>query len=569
LKINGTAVTGGIAIGKVQMVAADHDLELGRYSYEGIAAEIQKYAEASKEAEKSLDLYISQESLSDNEKQIMNSHKMLLNDFVFSDTIKRYINNGIPAPEAITKAVAEIEQLFMSVEDAYLKERAADVKDVGNRLIRILTRSRNFEVESEAVILIAEDIESSLMAALPKKKVKGILLGNGSQTSHAVIIAKSKGFIISVGVDLSRLDVKNGDTLILDTRNELAFVNPPKDILKQYKSMEARQHAETAQAIEKAPLPAKTLSGKEIIVAANISQPSDMEDAQRYGCQGVGLFRTEFMYMGRKQLPTEEEQFDAYRDVVQKAGGEMCVIRTADIGGDKPLEALRTEKEANPFLGWRGIRIGLRNKAFFMKQIKAILRAGAFGHVAMMIPMVVSRKEITQTKQIVAEAMAELDKEHKPYEKHLPIGIMVETPAAVLMAPALAKHVDFFSIGTNDLTQYVLAVDRQNHKVADLYDYFHPAVIRAVHQTIKAAHQCGKWAGICGEMASDDLGVSLLVALDVDELSMAPSMAPKIKELIRRTKQNDCDLGRILEMTDAEEIRDYLKELRSHMGNEK
>lgn len=568
--VHGIAVVKGVAVGKAQTIINNYAAELESYVQEDNARELKKYTKALEKAKDTLDELLNKmnDESSANEKAILTAHQMILEDYAFMEAITRFISEGYSAPSSIQNAVKEMEEMFSSVEDPYLRERVADAKDVGNRLLRTLFHIGDIEIEDDAVIIYAQDIEPSVMAGLPETKVKGVLLGNGSKTSHSVIIAKSKGFVTLVGVDFAQVDFQSGDMLIVDGDSQQVIVNPVEDMITEYKATESEQQKNMEYYLERSGLSAVTPEGKEILVAANISQPHDIDNGKKYGCRGVGLYRTEFLYMQSKQLPTEEEQYEAYKYVVENAEGQLCVIRTLDIGGDKPAEALMLEQEANPFLGWRAIRICLQNRELFRCQIKAILRAGVHGKAAMMIPMVISLKEVIETKKIIAEAKSELDKENKPFVNELPIGIMIETPAAAIMAPVLAQHVDFFSIGTNDLVQYTLAVDRGNQKVNYLYDYFNPAVIRSIYQIITAAHSNNIWVGICGEMASDELSIPLLLALGVDELSMSATLAPKIKEVIRHTGNTACDMDRVLAMTDEAEVRDFLSEInRTIMGD--
>lgn len=558
----GNVVVEGIAIGKIQFINADYEERIKSYTAGTAEEEKEKYAKAHVKAKADLDSLLShREELSESETEILEAHQLLMDDITLEDAILSYIEEGNPAPSAVLKAVADFKAMFEEIDDEYLRERQKDIIDVGNRFLRKLLDMKEFSVEGENVVLCAKDIEPSIMAGLSEKQVKAILLESGSRTSHTVIIAKAKGFVTMVGVALSQDEIGDGDDIIVDAVKGSIFLKPEKKMLEEYETLLEKQEKEKEYLMGRAQLPAKTQDGKEILVASNISEPEDMEKATAYGCQGVGLYRTEFFFMESSQLPDEEKQFEAYKSVVEQAKGSLCVIRTLDIGGDKHCDCLQLEQEDNPFLGFRAIRICLQNKEMFKTQIRAILRAGDSGKVAIMIPMVTMLSEILETKELIEEAKAELRAEKLPFAEDVQVGIMVETPASAMMAPLFAKHVDFFSIGTNDLVQYTLAVDRGNQKVSYLYDYFNPAVIHSIYRIITSAHQAGIWVGMCGEMAGDKTALPFLLALGIDELSMSASQAPKVKEQIRCMESEACDLDRILSLKSTEEVRSYLESL--------
>lgn len=558
----GNVVVEGIAIGKIQFINADYEERIKSYSAGGIEEEKEKYQKAHALAKDDLaELLNHQEELSQSEAEILQAHQMFLDDITLEDAILSYLEGGETAPSAVLKAVADFKAMFEEIDDEYLRERQKDIIDVGNRLLRKLLNMKEFSVEGENVVLCAKDIEPSIMAGLSEKQVKAILLGSGSKTSHTVIIAKAKGFVTMVGVDLSQDDVHDGDVIIVDAVRGTILLNPEKKELEEYETLAKKQEEERQYLMSRAKLPARTRDGKEILVAANISKPEDMEKAVTYGCQGVGLYRTEFLFMESPQLPSEERQLEAYKSVAEQAGGNLCIIRTLDIGGDKHCDCLKLEQEDNPFLGFRAIRICLEDKELFKTQIRAILQAGLYGKVGIMIPMVTTLSEIIETKKLIEEVKHELKTENIPFSSEVPVGIMIETPASSIMAPVFAQYVDFFSIGTNDLVQYTLAVDRGNQAVSYLYDYFNPAVIHSIHRIITSAHQAGIWVGMCGEMAGDKLALPFLLALEVDELSMSASQAPMIKEQIRNMDCGRCDLDKILKLQDTKEVRSYLESL--------
>lgn len=558
----GNVVVEGIAIGKIQFISADYEERIKAYVPGSAQEEKTRYEQAHTQAKADLDALVEKrEELTESEAEILEAHQMLIDDITLEDTVLGYLEGGESAPSAVLKAVADFKAMFEEIDDEYLKERQKDIIDVGNRLLRKLLGMKEFAVEGDSVVLCAKDIEPSIMAGLSEKQVKAILLESGSKTSHTVIIAKAKGFVTMVGVEFGEDETTDGDDIIVDAVKGDIIIKPSKEELDQYSALAKKQEEQKKYLMERAQLPARTKEGREFLVAANISKPEDMEKASAYGCQGVGLYRTEFLFMDAPQLPSEEQQFLAYKSVAEQAKGHLCVIRTLDIGGDKHCEALGLEEEENPFLGFRAVRICLQRPEMFKTQIRAILRAGVYGKVGIMVPMVSMLSEILDTKKLIEEAKQELEAEKTEYAKDVQVGIMVETPAAALMAPLFAKYVDFFSIGTNDLVQYTLAVDRGNQSVSYLYDYFNPAVIHSIHRIITSAHEAGIWAGMCGEMAGDKLAMPFLTALGIDELSMSASQAPMVKEQIRNMECSACSLEKILSLESTEEVRTYLESL--------
>lgn len=561
MEIKGSVVVEGIAAGFIRFFNQDYEKRLQGYVKESPEREKEKFEKAQKGAASDLNnLLKDREKLSESEGEILEAHQLLAEDMSLKETIVNYIEQGEAAPEGVLKAVSDFKAMFDDIDDEYLRERQKDIIDVGNRFLRKLLGMKEFSLEGDNIVLWAKDIEPSLMASLSEKQVKAVLLESGSKTSHAVIIAKAKGFVTMVGVSLSPEEISEGENVIVDANQGVVHFNPSEKEMEHCLTLVKEQEEQKKFLEERAKLPARTKDGKRVTVAANISGAGDMEKAIALGCEGVGLFRTEFLFMDRDKLPTEEEQFLAYKEAVEQAAGNLCIIRTLDIGGDKPCKALGLSPEENPFLGFRAIRICLNQKEMFKTQLRAILRAGVYGKVGIMIPMVSSLWEILETKKLVEEVKGEMDAENISYGKEVPLGIMAETPAASIMAPVFAKHVDFFSIGTNDLVQYTLAVDRGNQSVSYLYDYFNPAVLHSIHRIVTSAHEAGIWAGMCGEMAGDKLALPFLLALGIDELSMSPSQAPGVKEQIRNMDSGVC-LDEILSKKDAGEVREYLKGL--------
>lgn len=560
--VRGNVVVEGVAVGAIQFLNMDYEKHLQSYIAGGPEAETAKYEGALARAKKDLETMLEAgENLSESEREIMGAHQMLLEDMAFVEAITQYIQQELTAPAAVLQAVSDFKAMFDAIGDPYIKERQNDVADVGNRLIRKILGLDEFSVEGDQVVLCARDLEPSIMAGLPEGKVKAVLLENGSRTSHTVIIARAKGFVTMVGVELTPQMAAQGETVLVDAVRGEVTLQPSPEQIREFQEKVQKQEQERAVLMERAGFPACTRDGKEVLVAANISSPEEMEKISEYGCQGVGLYRTEFFFMESQELPSEEKQFESYKSVAEQAKGALCVIRTLDIGGDKHCGCLDLPEEENPFLGFRAIRICLQNKDMFKAQLRAILRAGAYGKVGIMLPMVTMLSEITEARKLLEEAKEELRAAQTPFDENVPLGIMVETPASVVMAPVFARHVDFFSIGTNDLVQYTLAVDRGNQTVNYIYDYFNPAVIHSIYQVVKAAHEAGIWVGMCGEMAGDRLAMPFLTAAGMDELSMSASQAPAVKEQIRNLDSDRCNLEELLSCSDTEEVRAYLEKI--------
>ena len=465
---------------------------------------------------------------------IFEAHLSFLEDPELIDGIEAEIqNNSSNAIKAVSDVAATYIQLFETMEDDYMRERAADIKDVSKRIIANLAGvSTRFEVQEANTIVVAHDLTPSDTSQLDTNKVIAFLTDIGGRTSHTAIMARTLEIPAVVGLGDITKHVKTGDILIVDGEKGEVIINPQKqEIDAYYKAQELfikkQEELKTLVGVE-----AVTQSGKHIEVAGNIGKPEDVEHVIASGGDGIGLFRTEFLYMDRKTEPTEEEQFESYKYVLERMRDKRVVIRTLDIGGDKVLPYLPMPQEMNPFLGYRAIRLCLDKKELFRKQIRALLRASVYGKLCVMFPMISGLEEFRAAKSIVDVCKQELDVEGISYSDQIQWGIMIEIPAAALCADELAKHVDFFSIGTNDLIQYTLAADRMNEKVSYLYDPMHPAVLRLIKMTIDGAHQEGKWVGMCGEMAGDEQAIPTLIAYGLDEFSMSASSILTAKKII-------------------------------------
>jgi len=438
-------------------------------------------------------------------------------------------------------AIFEGHLMILEIDDEYLKERAGDIRDIGNRLIKNILGMHIVDLGdiTEESILVAYDLTPSETAQLNLEKVLGFITDIGGRTSHTSIMARSLELPAIVGTNDVTARVNTGDYLILDAVNNCVYVNPTQAEIDELKTLEVKLAEEKAELAKLKDLPAVTLDGHKVDVVANIGTIRDCEGAHRNGAEGVGLYRTEFLFMDRDQLPSEEEQFIAYKEVVEAMEGHLVVLRTMDIGGDKELPYLNLPKEMNPFLGWRAVRIALDRREILHAQLRAVLRASAFGKLAVMFPMIISVEEIRELKSVLETLKAELRAEGKAFDENIQVGVMVETPSAAVNAKFLAKEVDFFSIGTNDLTQYTLAVDRGNELISHLYNPMSPSVLGLIKQVIDASHAEGKWTGMCGELAGDERATLLLLGMGLDEFSMSAISVPRIKKLIRHVNYQE------------------------------
>ncbi|ABZ83724.1 phosphoenolpyruvate-protein phosphotransferase [Heliomicrobium modesticaldum Ice1] len=565
----GRGVVSGVALGRIKRPAQDLTAYLDRYRPGSVEEETSRLEQALAGAKEQLQALLSGPAVDDTLSAIMEAHVMMLDDPGLVASIMEKIREGDSAPRSVLAACEAYAAQFAALDDPYLRERSADIRDIGRRVAGLLLgvdgegeKARG--MADSGVVLCASDMEPSAVAAYPPGQLQALLLGQGSTTSHAVIIAKAQGIVTVVGLGEAVDQIPDGAEVIVDGASGEVRLSPDEKERNAVLVRIAAQAERRRKDLAEATLPAVTRDGVKVQLAANIGSPGEWEKARALGAEGVGLFRSEFLFMERDALPSEEEQFAAYRQAAEGCGGHLCVIRTLDIGGDKPLAHLAIGHEDNPFLGWRAIRISLERTDLFRTQLKAILRAGCYGKVALMLPMVISVGEIRQARAILTEAAEELAREGREFAANVPVGIMVETPAAAATASLLAPACDFFSIGTNDLVQYTLAVDRGNPKVAPLYNHFHPAVLRLIDATIQAARQQGIWVGMCGEMAGDPLAAPLLVGMGIDELSMSAPSIPQVKAVIRSLSVSEAQKVRkaVLAMEDAAAIRAYLEKWR-------
>ena len=563
--LRGKGVIAGIAIGTIMMAGQNIDGHLKGYTPGNKDIENQKIKDAIKAVVAVLQENIKTLQAKGMAEQaaILEAHRMLAQDPMMEETMHTKIETLANAPLAVLDTAKEQAAIFEQMDDPYFRERATDIRDVGKRIAKYILGVKEPEIGDDPVILCGHEIEPSVIANIPTDKIAGVILGQGSTTCHAVIIAKARAIPTVVGIGERLAEIPDGALVIIDGERGDIFVRPDEVTLADYREKIKQQEERKAYYAELAPLPAVTTDGVRVELCANIGNHMDVDAALTYGAEGVGLFRSEFVFMGRQDIPTEDDQFKAYKEAVEKCGGKICVIRTMDIGGDKPLPYLNIPPEDNPFLGYRALRISLQRRDLFLPQLKAILRAGVYGKAAIMAPMVINVAEFKKVLEFVDEAKLELSHEGKAFSENVQVGIMVETPAAAIMTPELAKYVDFFSIGTNDLVQYTLAVDRGNSSIAYLYNHFNPAVLRLIERTARAAKDNGIWCGMCGEMASDPYAAVLLMAMGLTELSMSAPSIPRVKEKLRAVSAVQAKeiLADVMKMEDGDEIKAYLQKV--------
>ena len=564
-QIRGKGVISGIAVGKVMLAGQNLDGYLAAYKPGSVAEEQGKAEAALAAVTENLLATIDRLRKDEQTEQaaILEAHRMMVQDPMMAGNIKTKIEACGSAPKGILDAANEQAQIFEQMEDEYFAARAIDLRDVGKRVAKYVLGVKEPEIGTGQVVLCGEEIEPSVVAGMPTDQIAGVILGSGSATSHVVIIAKARAIPTVLGIGDKINLIQDGDEIILDGSRGDIIIRPTEEERLLYQDKIEAQKKLAAHYAALKDLPAVTKDGVRIELTANIGTHMDVDNALTYGAEGVGLFRSEFVFMGSTTIPTEEEQFKAYRAAVEKCGGHICVIRTMDIGGDKPLPYLNIDPEENPFLGYRALRISLDRHDLFLPQIKAILRAGLYGKAAMMVPMVISVSEIQRVQKLVEQAKVELTHEGKEYSDNVQVGIMVETPAAAVVSPLLSQYVDFFSIGTNDLIQYTLAVDRGNAQIAHLYNPFNPAVLRLIQRTIQSARERGIWAGMCGEMASDPYAAVILLGMGITELSMSAPSIPRVKEMIRSVTSTQAKelLADVMKMEHGVDIRAYLHKM--------
>jgi len=573
MRIQGISGSRGVAVGNVYRYIQE-EIVIPDYTVadDKVEEEIGKFAAAMAATLKQLDT-IRQKALDEmgpEEAAIFEAHMQIAQDPSLSDGIKSLVESSHTNVVAATAQTIEtFANIFLGMEDAYMRERGADIKDIGDRLMRNMLgmNPRGLSHISGEVILVAQDLAPSDTASLDKNVVKGIVTAAGGPTSHAAIMARTLEIPAVMGVGDIESFVDGDKAVVLGT-DGIVEMNPSDADWDEYTNQAAAFQEELKRLRESANLEATTTDGHHVELFGNIGKAKDAKNALTMGAQGIGLYRTEFLYMENDELPAEDVQFEEYKKVAQDMKGTPVIIRTMDIGGDKELKCLDLPSEMNPFLGYRAIRISLNRPDIFKVQLRALLRASAFGDIHIMYPMIASVEEVKQANAMLDECKAELTAEGKEFNKDIKVGIMIEVPAAAVISPILAKYVDFFSIGTNDLCQYTLAVDRMNEAIGSLYQPLHPGVIRLIKHVIDASHEQGKFTGMCGELASDPVATMILLGLGLDEFSMTASSIPLIKNILRSVSKAECEevANKALTMDTAEEITGYAKSVLIEKG---
>ncbi|OBZ16753.1 MULTISPECIES: phosphoenolpyruvate--protein phosphotransferase [Bacillales] len=544
--IQGIGASAGIAIGR-SFVLPNWEWELPEQKIDvaDFAREFERVYEGIRTSKSEIEQIKDElrDVVGSEETHIFDAHIAILDDPVFMNEIQGIIQRQYKAAEvAVKEAIDHFVTMFDLLDDEYMKERALDIKDVGNRLLKHLLGAPEITLPSDTqpFILIAKELSPSQLAHINPQHVLGIVTLAGSTTSHSAIMARALGVPLVVGVETKLAEpIQTGQTIIIDGSDGTVFIDPVQQVIDSYSELHSHQSEAKKKLHGIAGHRPVTPDGKRLELAANISSFKELEIALQSGAHGVGLFRTEFLYMDRNRFPKEEEQFEVYRSVAERLGGEPLVIRTLDVGGDKQLDYFELPEEDNPFLGYRAIRISLDRQDLFKTQLRAILRASHYGQVKLMYPLISSVDEVRAANAVLNEAKRELEEAGQPYDKGMKIGIMIEVPAAVMIADLLAEEVDFFSIGTNDLVQFTLAVDRMNEEISHLYEPYHPALIRMLRMTVEAAKRSGITVGVCGELAGDLRALPIWLSLDVDELSMSSHSILQVKERLLCTSQEE------------------------------
>lgn len=557
--IRAAGAVAGVARGYLHFLRRELQKELDSYHQQDPTLELQRFYYARGVAAARTDRLIEKlrQGHQDGQAAILETRSLILSDSYFGSLVREKIQvSGLSAPAAVLQSSEEMSGPILELEDAYLRERALDIQNSGIQIAEILLGIQETELKTPA-ILFGEEIDPSLMIGL-SQETAGLIIGSASKTSHAVILAKSRGIPTLVGITDLRGQIPDNTPVILDGGEGLLIVDPDEQTIQRYQLKMEEQQQKERDYRRLAAVPARTKDGFEVTLAANIGYPEELEQAEQSGYEGVGLFRTEFLFLGKSGFPTEEEQFSAYRQVIEQCNNRRCIIRTMDIGGDKPLPSLKIPPERNPFLGWRAIRISLKRTDLFQTQIRAILRAGVYGKAAIMLPMISGIEELREAKRLISQTIQSLKQENIPCAEDIDVGIMIETPAAAIMADAFSEECDFFSIGTNDLTQYTLAVDRGNPLISQLYSYYHPAVLRLIHDVIEQAHSRGNRVGMCGEMAGDPAAARLLCSWGIDELSMSLPQIPLVKQAVLACETDQRWADAVLSLSGAEQVEAYL-----------
>ena len=545
-KYIGKSVYKGTAIGPINVLKKSDGI-VKRQHVEDVAAELQRLEDAKKQAQAQLGALYEKalQEVGEVNAQIFEVHQMMLEDEDYQDAIHSMIETEeLNAEYAVAVTGDNFAEIFANMDDEYMQARSADVKDISNRLIRNLSGEEELDwAHMEPSIIVADDLTPSETVQMDKRKILAFVTVHGSTNSHTAILARMMNIPALIGVPVELDSLHSGTMGIVDGKDAVFCVDPDEATIAAAHEMQARAAEQKRLLANYKGRPSVTKSGRKVNVYANIGSVSDVAYVQENDAEGIGLFRSEFLYLGKTALPDETEQFNTYRQVLQTMGGKKVIIRTLDIGADKNVDYLGLGKEDNPAMGYRAIRICLKQPDVFKTQLRALLRAAKYGNLAIMYPMIISVDEVLRIREIVAEVAAELKREQIPYA--IPEqGIMIETPAAVMVSRELAKEVDFFSIGTNDLSQYTLAIDRQNTKLDPFFDPHHPAILRMIQMVVENAHKAGIWAGICGELGADQELTKEFLAMGVDELSVSPGSILPLRKIILETNVAEYKAGK-------------------------
>jgi phosphotransferase system enzyme I (PtsI) len=566
--LKGIAASPGLIIGKAYLVDDENvAIPKRKIPKEELPLEIARFEEALIKTRSEIIEIKNKivEELGHEHGEIFDAHLLVLEDRALIEEVISSLKKDRYAVEyAFSQVLERYISAFTKIDDEYLKERLSDIQDVGRRVLHNLLGGHQALLKDlkNEVILVAYDLSPSDTASMPKDKILAFVTDIGGRTSHTAIMARSLEIPAVVGIETATKDIRNGDIIIVDGSSGQIYVNPDKATMQKFKKNQKERTAFEKELTKIKSLPAETKDKHKIQLSANIEFPEEIPSVHAHGADGIGLYRTEYFYMNRSGLPNEDEHFEAYKKVAEKMKSEMVVIRTMDLGGDKFISQLEIPKEMNPFLGWRAIRFCLARPEIFKIQLRAILRASVHGNLKLMYPMISGVEEIKEANKILKACKKELEKENKDFNKDIEVGAMIEIPSAALTADILADEVDFFSIGTNDLIQYSMAVDRSNEKIAYLYNPAHPAVLRLIQNVINTGHKKGIWVGMCGEMAADPAMALLLIGMGLDEFSVSPISLLNVKKIIRSVslKETQDIAKQALKLPSGDKIRTFLNE---------
>ncbi|MTI68487.1 MAG: phosphoenolpyruvate--protein phosphotransferase [Firmicutes bacterium] len=564
--MEGIKASPGVAIGKA-LIKKEEKVDVKNTKIDDIQNEIKKLKDAREESKKQIQKLYDHalENIGKEEAQIFEAHMMIIDDPEFFGQVEQKIKDeSVNAAWALKTVRDTFVTMFENMENEYMRERASDLKDVSGRIIKLLLgiKITDFSKLDEEVIVIAKDLTPSDTAQMDKEKVIGFVTEVGGKTSHSAIMARTLEIPAVVGVKELLSTVKNGDLVVFDGEEGEVYINPEESVVKKYEKKMKEYEEFTKKLEELKGKESMSKDGVKVELAANIGTPKDVDGILRNDGEGIGLYRTEFLYMDRDKLPTEDEQFKAYKEVLERMENKPVVIRTLDIGGDKELSYLDLPEEMNPFLGYRAIRLCLDKVEIFKTQLRALLRASIYGNIKIMFPMISSIEELRQAKKILEEVKKELINEEIKFDKDLEVGMMIEIPAAAILSDQFAKEVDFFSIGTNDLIQYTTAVDRMNQNISNLYNQFHPALLRLIKTVIDNGHKEGIWVGMCGEVAGDPKLIPVLLGMGLDEFSMSPISILKARWIISKLSKKEMEkkVDEILNLPTATDVENYIDE---------